>query len=339
MTGQYADIILPLSVKGRYTYRIPENLLGRITRGVRVKIQFGKSSICSGIVTDIHDKAPESGKIKDISGIAGDLPIINEYQLRFWNWISEYYMCHEGEVLKAALPSEKAVEEYKPKTESYIRFSKEYTEKELNEILDKMKRASRQYEFLSELIRITGYEDGSPATLVKKSVLLKSTDSTAATLNALLKKGIIEEVTKPVSRLQSAGDKKLPPGELSGSQKNALESLKLKLSEKDIVLLHGVTSSGKTEMYIHLIEEQLNAGRQVLYMLPEIALTTQIIIRLKRHFGSCTGVYHSRFSDPEKVEIWKKVADDDASAGYRLILGVRSSVFLPFSNLGLVISR
>lgn len=337
MTPQYADIVLPLSVKGRYTYRIPEPLTGKISRGTPVKVQFGQRNVYTGVVIAVHDRAPASGKVRDIREISGGLALINEPQLSLWKWIADYYMCTEGEVMKAALPSDKAVTSYKPRLESYIRLSREYTEAELNEILDKLRKAPKQADFLSALISLSGYQDGTSIVPVKKSMLFSEAHSTQAVIDALEKKNIITQVSRPVSRLDNLNEEYLAPGVLSAEQEKALDSIKDNFRDKDITLLHGVTSSGKTEIYIHLISEQLKMGKQVLYLLPEIALTTQIILRLRKHFGAQTGVYHSRFSDPEKIEIWKKVAEPDAAAGYRLILGVRSSVFLPFSNLGLVI--
>jgi primosomal protein N' (replication factor Y) len=337
MTPLFADILLPLSVKGRYTYCVPERFSGRIKKGSLVKVQFGRNNIYTGVVTSIHDHAPETGKVREISSVADDLTCINELQLRLWNWISEYYMCNEGDVMKAALPSGRSVDEYKPRQEKYISLSRPYSEAELNELLDKLKKAPKQHQLLSELIRISEYEDGSEVTAVKKSLLSSEAHTAQNVLNALAGKGIITQILKPVTRLNTEDHKTELPGELSEIQSSALDSIKKQFDTKEIVLLHGVTSSGKTEIYIHLIEEQLKLGKQVLYMLPEIALTTQIVLRLKKHFGSQTGVYHSRFSDPEKYEIWKKVVENDPEKGYRLILGVRSSVFMPFSNLGLVI--
>jgi primosomal protein N' (replication factor Y) len=203
--------------------------------------------------------------------------------------------------------------------------------------LDKLKSAPKQAALLNSYLYITGYSSGSEIIPVRKSLLLKESGSAPGIIEALARKKILSTVSLQVGRLKDFGDHTEPLRKLSDSQSVAFESIRKHFEKKDIVLLHGVTSSGKTEIYIHLIEEQIRRGKQVLYMLPEIALTAQIILRLQKHFGAVTGVYHSRFNDQEKVEIWKKVADEDPSTGYRLILGVRSSVFLPFSNLGLVI--
>ena len=332
-----ADIILPLAVKGRFTYRIPDNIAGNVRPGVMVTVQFGGRKLYSGIVCNIHDKTPGIKNIKSVINVIEGTPLINESQLKLWHWISEYYLCSEGEVMKAAIPSEISLNNFKPRLETFIKFSGKFTEDELNEILDKLKKAPKQQDILSAYIRLTGYKTGTEVFPVSKSSLLSESHSSAGILEALIDKGILTSVSQPVSRISETNGYREPIEQLSEAQTTAFRSIKSQLLEKDIVLLHGVTSSGKTEIYIHLIEEQLKKGKQVLYMLPEIALTTQIILRLKKHFGAVTGVYHSRFSDPEKVEIWKRIAENDPLNSYRLILGVRSSLFLPFSDLGLII--
>jgi primosomal protein N' (replication factor Y) len=333
----FADIILPLAVRGRFTYRIPDDFLEKIKPGVRVNVQFGRKNLYSGIVCNIHDITPDIKNVKSIIDVLDAIPVINESQLKLWLWMSEYYLCSEGEVMKAALPSETSLNSFKPRTETFIRLSEKYNDSELNSILDRLVRAPKQQELLSAYIRMTGYTEGAEIKSVRKSLLLKETGTSQNIIEALSQKGILSSLSSEVTRLTDYDSHNEPVRKLSEAQALAYESVICQLKEKDIVLLHGVTSSGKTEIYIHLIEEQLKIGKQVLYMLPEIALTTQIILRLKKHFGGITGVYHSRFSDTEKVEIWKRVSDDDPLNGYRLILGVRSSLFLPFSNLGLII--
>jgi primosomal protein N' (replication factor Y) (superfamily II helicase) len=337
MSFQFADIILPLAVRGRFTYRIPEEISGEVKPGVRVMVQFGGRKLNTGIVCKLHNDQPEFKNIKPIISVSDKIAVINEHQLKLWLWISEYYLCTEGEVMKAALPNEISLNTFQPRLETFIKLSKQYSEDELNEILDKLSKAPKQQEILSTYIRLTGYATGKKVTLISKSKLLAESGCSVTILDSLTKKEILIPDFKPVSRIPDTDNFKEPIKQLSAAQAAAFESIKSQFIEKDIVLLHGVTSSGKTEIYIHLIEEQLRLGKQVLYMLPEIALTTQIILRLKRHFGGITGIYHSRFNDPEKVEIWKKVAEPDPLNSYRLILGVRSSLFLPFSNLGLII--
>ncbi len=333
----FADIILPLAVRGRFTYRIPENIAEKVSPGTMVTVQFGGRKLYSGIVCSVHEKAPDVKNIRPVISVAEGTPLINASQLKLWLWISEYYLCSEGEVMKAAIPSEISLNNYKPRLETFINLSRKYSEGELNEILDKLKKAPRQQDILSAYIRLTGYTAETDILPISKSLLLSESHCSAGILETLTDKGILTSASQPVSRIPDTDSYKEPIKRLSEAQSVAFGSIKTQFLEKDIVLLHGVTSSGKTEIYIHLIEEQLKKGKQVLYMLPEIALTTQIILRLKRHFGGITGVYHSRFSDPEKVEIWKRIAEKDPLNSYRLILGVRSSLFLPFSNLGLII--
>ena len=334
---RFADIILPLAVKGRFTYRIPDDILETVKPGVIVKVQFGRKNLYSGIVSNIHDNSPALKNVKSILEVLTAVPIINDKQLKLWLWISEYYLCSEGEVMKAALPSEISLKNYRPRLETFIELARKFSDDELNVILDKLTKAPRQQDVLSTYIRLSGYTYGSEIMPIRKSLLLSEAHSSPNIIEALAGKGILSDVSLAVSRLTESDSYKESIKELSEAQSITYRSITSQFMEKDIVLLHGVTSSGKTEIYIHLIEEQLKKGKQVLYMLPEIALTTQIILRLKKHFGAVTGVYHSRFSDAEKVEIWKRVADNDPVIGYRIILGVRSSVFLPFSNLGLII--
>ncbi len=335
--NRFADIILPLAVRGRFTYRIPDNITEDVKPGAMVSVQFGGRKLYSGIVCRIHDQAPDVKNVKPVIEVLSGIPIINESQLKLWQWISDYYLCSEGEVMKAAMPSGISQNSFMPRLETFIKLSTRFTEVELNEILDKLKKAPRQQDILLAYIRLSGYSTGSEILSLGKSLLLSEAHSTSGILEVLIKKGIFTSMSLPVSRIKETDSLKEPVKRLSEAQLAAYESIKSQFTEKDIALLHGVTSSGKTEIYIHLIEEQLKKGKQVLYMLPEIALTTQIILRLKRHFGAVTGVYHSRFNDPEKVEIWRRVAENDPSGSYRLILGVRSSLFLPFSDLGLII--
>jgi primosomal protein N' (replication factor Y) len=334
---QFADIILPLALRGRFTYRIPNELADRVKPGVRVLVQFGGRQFYSGIVCSIHDRSPEIKNIKTITRVLDEIPLINESQLKLWFWISDYYMCGEGEVMKAALPSETSINNYKPRFETFVTLARQFSDKELIEILDKLNKARKQQELLTAYLSLTDYNPRVEKSEINKSALLSISHSSPVILNALTAKGILKSFSLPVSRISGEQVIKETLKTLSKAQLTAYNSVLNQFKERDVVLLYGITSSGKTEIYIHLIEEQLKKGKQVLYMLPEIALTTQIILRLKKHFGAMTGVYHSRLGDPEKVEIWKRVADPDPLSGFRLILGVRSSIFLPFSNLGLVI--
>ncbi len=337
MEKRFADIILPLAISGKFTYSIPEEFKNMIFPGAMVTVEFGRNKLYSGIVSSVHDDEPSLVKIKPVLEVNNSISLISEAELKLWSWISGYYMCSTGEVMKAALPSGLYLKRYKPKQEAYVTLSKFFSEEELNTILNKLERAPKQHEFLSEYLRISGYTGNPDPKPVDRAVLLAGSKSSQAIVNSLSGKGIISLSYRNVSRLMSPEKPPEPLKTLTGAQKSVYDSIKNQSKEKDIILLHGVTSSGKTEIYIHLIDEQLRKGKQVLYMLPEIALTTQIITRLKKHFGKETGVYHSRFSDPEKAEIWNKVADPDRANRYKLILGVRSSLFLPFRDLGLII--
>ena len=346
MPQLFADIILPVAVRGRFTYSIPGHLAAVVRPGVRAIVQFGNKRLYSGIVCRIHDETPDLKKIRPLKEVPDPVPVVNEIQLKFWNWLSDYYMCTEGEVMNAAVPSAMfpdgvtaapVVEKYKPREETFIMLARRFSDDELNGFLDKLKSAQKQAALLNTYLYLTGYSSGLDVIPVRKSLLLKESGSAPGILEPLIRKGIFDSVSLQVGRLKNFGDQMDPLRKLSENQSAAFDSIKKHFRDKDIVLLHGITSSGKTEIYIHLIEEQLRKGRQVLYMLPEIALTAQIILRLQKHFGAVTGVYHSRFNDQEKVEIWKKVAEENPGTGYRLVLGVRSSVFLPFNNLGLVI--
>jgi len=333
----FADIILPLAVQGKFTYKVPEEFTGKIKPGMGVTVPLGSKNIYTGIVFKIHSNPPSYKNIKSIHTIIDERLLINNFQLNIWEWISQYYLCAVGEVMKAALPSEISLNTYKPRLETNIQLSAPYTEEELNLFLDKFGKAPKQFKAVAAYLNLTGYSAGNEIKPVPRKILLKESGVSLAVLDSLIAKNIFSTVSFPVTRLAESKAIVEPVKKLSDSQESAYNSIKKQFGEKDIVLLHGVTSSGKTEIYIHLIEEQLKKGKQVLYMLPEIALTTQIITRLKRHFGPVTGVYHSRFSDPEKAEIWNKVSDNSSESGYKLILGVRSSIFLPFSSLGLII--
>ncbi|HKK42080.1 MAG TPA: primosomal protein N' [Bacteroidales bacterium] len=334
---RFADIILPLALRGRYTYLIPEEFSGKVVEGVRVLVPFGRRQTYAGIVLETHNNEPGFKEIKAVIRVLDEIPLINTYQLKLWTWISDYYLCGEGEVMKAALPSAESLAEYRPRLNAFIRLSRRYSDDELNGILDSLKRAGKQQALLITFLSLTDFGTASEKPWIGKAELIEKSGVSTGVLDTLIAKGVLDSFTQKVSRVSDGNFQAEPVKMLSQAQKDAYDSIKRQFNEKEIVLLHGVTSSGKTEIYIHLIEEQLKAGKQVLYMLPEIALTTQIIQRLKRHFDDSTGIYHSRLNEREKVEIWKKVADDDPETGFRLVLGVRSSVFLPFSNLGLII--
>ncbi len=346
MPYSFADIILPLALKGRLTYRIPDHLQDSVRPGVKVLVQLGNMKLYSGITGKVHNDNPDLKNIRPIIEVTDPDPVVNTRQLSLWHWISDYYMCSEGEVMRAAVPgvlfpegktSSPLIEKFKPKRETFIELSAKFSDEEMDQILDKLTKAPRQSELLTTYLYLTEYSAGSDIKPIRKSFLLKKSGSSPGHIEALVRKGIFTSVSLEVGRLKSYSKNNEPLKKLSEAQLAAFKDICESFKVKDIVLLHGITSSGKTEIYIQMIEEQLKKGKQVLYLLPEIALTAQIIIRLQKHFGSVTGIYHSRFNDQERAEIWKRVADNSCNSGYRLILGARSSIFLPFNNLGLVI--
>ena len=234
--NRFADIILPLAVRGRFTYRIPDNIAENVRPGVMVTVQFGGRKLYCGIVCSVHDRLPEIKNVKPIINVPDSTPLINESQLKLWLWISEYYLCSEGEVMKAAIPSEISLNNFKPRLETFIKLSGKFTEEELNEILDKLKNAPRQQDILSAYIRLTGYTTGSEILPVSKSLLLSEAHSSAGILDVLINKGILKSISQPVSRIAETDSYKEPIKKLSEAQSMAYESIKSQFVEKDIVL-------------------------------------------------------------------------------------------------------
>ncbi|MBP5424465.1 MAG: primosomal protein N' [Prevotella sp.] len=342
----FADVLVPLPLFGRFTYRLPDELAPCTVVGSRVIVPFGQKRHYTGIVTRLHHDAPAAGiTVKDILSLLDPQPIILEGQLRLWQWIADYYLCAEGDVMKAALPggfnieSSTLEQHYRPRTEQYVRLTSSYSgsghEEALSKALEGMRRAPRQEALMLRFLELSGYDAGSTPHEVSRHELLSRDDTSGATaLGTLVKKGFLELYDVEISRLKPSS---LTPGmlaPLTPVQQTAFAQIKDLWQHHDVCLLHGVTSSGKTEIYMHLIQEAIARGEQVLYMLPEIALTSQMQQRLRRVFGNRLGVYHSKFSDAERVEIWRKQL---SSEPYDVILGVRSSVFLPYRRLGLVI--
>lgn len=402
---KYADVILPLPLENSYTYHIPEDMEKSVVPGCRVIVHFGRKKYYTAIVMAVHDRKPESNyETKDIYAILDLTPVLRRPQLRFWQWISEYYICKLGDVYKAAVPSglklesetavslnedfqateqlrpaeitvldalsgvlkltvselekktglrnvvpvisslmqkdaivvnEEIRQGFAPKTQSYVRLCKEWkSEEKLQEAFEIVKRAHKQETLLLAYIDLSHCMSGNNEEEISKKELLERSNCSSAVLDALIKRGILEIYDKEISRLKIKYHHLLPLNPLSEAQKKAYDEIMDIYREKNVSLLYGVTSSGKTEIYIHLIRDVLELGKQVLYMLPEIAITTQITERLSKLFGDKLLVYHSKFSDNERVEVWNTLLRD---SGPRVILGVRSSLFLPFSNLGLVI--
>ena len=339
---KYADLILPVPLQGTFTYSVPALMQASVKVGVRVLVTFGRNKTYLGIVDRLHDDPPQGYEVKSISQQIDAEPIVTEQQLRLWHWIADYYLSPIGEVYKAALPAGlKAEDGYRPKTEMYIRLTATYqNESSLHVALNILGRAPKQLEAFTEYLALSGWDQLEndkqiEPTEITREELMNASHATAATLQQLEKRGMLETYEVEVGRLNHGGDyhpeliKKL-----NEAQQTAYNSILMSMMKKPVTLLHGVTSSGKTEIYIHLIQRALERKEQVLYLLPEIALTVQMMQRLQRIFGNCLGIYHSKYSDAERVEIWQKQLSKNP---YDVILGARSAVFLPFQRLGLII--
>ena len=402
---KFVDVILPLPLHSSFTYSLPEEMAGDVQIGCRVIVPFGRKKYYTAIVRNIHYSAPTEYEVKEVSALLDAHPILLPAQFKFWEWLADYYLCTQGDVYKAALPSglklesetmveynpdfepdvqlsdkelkildllsaepeqcvtklekesgvknilsvikslldkeaifvkEELKRTYKPRTETRVRLTKAASnEHRLHFFFDELqRRAPKQLDLLMKYIELSGCL-GKVQKEVAKKELLQRASATPAVFNGLVERGVFEVYQQEIGRLNTAfAGNTFSLNPLNGHQQRAHDEIVDSFRTKNVCLLHGVTSSGKTEIYIHLIEEVIRQGKQVLYLLPEIALTTQITERLKRVFGSRLGIYHSKFPDAERVEIWQKQLSD---SGYDIILGVRSSVFLPFRNLGLII--
>lgn len=399
----FVEVILPLPLAGTFTYRVPRNLEDEVAIGKRVVVQFGRKKLYTGIIADRHDRPPTSYQAKYLEELLDDEPVVFGHQLAFWNWIREYYLCHLGDSMQAALPSglklssesrlaihpdyagetdelseeemdilealqnntfltldhigglirkthihatvrslvakqivvqyEELQHKFKPKTEIIYRLADWLEDKsKMAEVFDALGRAPKQLEALMQFIQSskTGKEKG----VVKRQVLISDNGISAAAVDQLVKKEILVKSELEVSRLIDTDAWATEDIVLTAEQQKVFDELNELFDSKGAALLHGVTSSGKTEIYIQLIQEHISQGGQVLYMLPEIALTAQIIQRLQKHFGDRVGIYHSKMSDNERVEVWKKQLSHEP---YDVVLGARSSLFLPFKKLGLII--
>ena len=393
---KYIDVILPLPLKGTFTYCTEQEDL---VVGQRVVVQFGVRKLYTAIVKQVHDRKPSEYEAKPILAILDEAPLVNAIQLKFWEWIAKYYMCNLGDVMNAALPSSlKLASESKviihPDFDGDIEYLKADETLLLNTLshqeelniaeIAKLIPVKNIFSFINELIRkevvqikedlhdkykekvvkivrfiasdeflentkmspkqaafVKAYQQLGTENSSKKWVLadlLKETGFSRAIFNALVKKEIFTVEQEGISRLLKSSQELIEDKALADFQQKALKEIETAFTKKEVCLLHGVTSSGKTELYIKLIEEQLKKGKQVLYLLPEIALTTQIIKRLQKHFGNKVGITHSHLNNGERVEVWKAVQEQDSEkVQYPIMLGARSSLFLPFSNLGLII--
>ena len=308
--------------------------------GMRVLVGFGRSKTYIGIVAAVHDVKPIGYEVKLVLEVMDEAPVVTDVQLRLWQWVSDYYLSPIGEVYKVALPSGlKAEDGYHPKTETYIQLTETYrNETALHVALNMLSRAKKQLDAFVCYLELSGWDqllEAKQFSSVTREELMNASQASSETLRQLEKRGILETYEQEVGRLNHGGEYRpelIKP--LSRPQEDAYNSILMNMMKKDVTLLHGVTSSGKTEIYIHLIQRALERKQQVLYLLPEIALTVQIMQRLQRIFGHRLGIYHSKYSDAERVEIWQKQLSQNP---YDVILGARSAVFLPFQRLGLVI--
>lgn len=317
-------------------------MVAQVRMGVRVLVPLGRSKTYTAMAVRLHSEKPEF-ETRPIIQVIDAEPVLIEQQLRLWQWISTYYMSPIGDVFKAALPAGlKAEENYRPKTVRCVTLPANLrSEQSLHMALTILKRALKQHQTFSTYLELSHWSeiDGEtpPAHIAEIACdeLQNAANASDAVLRQLIQRNFLELYHREVGRLNTTGEyhpERIQP--LSPAQQAAEDSIQKQFNEKNVVLLHGVTSSGKTEIYIHLIKKAIDEGKQVLYLLPEIALTVQMTRRLQNVFGSRLGIYHSKYSDAERVEIWKKQL---SSEPYDVILGARSAVFLPFTRLGLVI--
>ena len=394
----YAEVILPLALPNTYTYAIPEKFAAKIKIGCRVEVGLGKTKRYAGIVKSISPQRP-AYTTKPVQNVLDEEPVLYQQQLQLWNWISNYYMCSEGEVMAAALPAhfklssetiivfneeygddfsnlnndeyivaeallikhqlnltevqqlldvthvypviktlidkkvctvwEALSERYKSKLENYIILNPQYdNEDALGELLNNWSRAPKQMELLLAYLHLI-----KTAGEVTQTELLKKSGASAAQLKGLAEKNILFIEKRSVDRIKSLPKAMEVDFDLSPAQQKAFAEVQQSFEEKNICLLHGITGSGKTQLYIKLIESYYNKGKQVLYLLPEIALTAQMIRRLQTHFGGNIAIYHSKFNNNERVELWNKIRSGET----RIVLGARSALFLPFKELGLIV--
>lgn len=339
---KYVDVILPLPLDGTFTYSVPDGMEGKVVPGVRLLVPLGKSKKYIAMATRLHDDKP-AFSCKPVEAVLDNTPSLLPQQMRLWQWIGYYYMAPLGDVYNAAMPGGlKSTEKFKPKMELYVELASTYrSEQALHVALNLVQRALKQAKTLTTFLSLSHWDslDGdTPREGIKKVTkeeLMNESHCTAAVVKALINRGILFTYELEIGRLNTNGESHLDLIKpLSLAQQDAYNGILMQMMKKDVVLLHGVTSSGKTEIYIHLIRKAIEEHKQVLYLLPEIALTVQIMERLHRVFGDRLGIYHSKYSDAERVEIWQKQLSDHP---YDVILGARSAVFLPFKNLGLVI--
>ncbi len=339
---KYADVLLPVPLEGTFTYAVPSELERSVQFGVRAVVEFGASKIYLAIIIKVHDDKPPF-KVKPLISVLDTEPILLPRQFELWKWLSDYYLAPLGDIYNAALPAGlKEEKQYRPRTETYIDLAIGMrSEQALRMVLEGLKRAPNQLQALLTFLNLThwdtlnGSETEKPVKSITREELMNVAGCSYATLKRLTDRAVLFTYEREVGRLNDGKEMATEPLKtLSEAQQKAYEEIREEWKKRETVLLHGVTSSGKTEVYIHLIRQALQEKKQVLYLLPEIALTVQITNRLKKVFGSKLGIYHSRYSDAERVEIWKKQLSSDP---YQVVLGARSAVFLPYKQLGLII--
>lgn len=339
---RYVDVILPRPLEGYFTYAISDELATGVKLGIRVLVPFGASKTCTAMAVRVHDNKPDFDT-KAVLQVVDTAPMLLPQQLDLWQWIAQYYMAPIGDVYTAALPAGLKDEAgWQPKTEVYVALADNFqTDKTLNIALDMLRGARQQLKAFTHFLQLTHWDTlennqtQQPVAEITRVELMNESGASNATIKALVDRGLLRIYNKEVGRLNTGDTEPTEkPKPLSTAQQEAFNSIVFQFLKKRVVLLHGVTSSGKTEVYIHLISKALQEKKQVLYLLPEIALTVQMTSRLKRVFGKRLGIYHSRYSDAERVEIWKKQLSAEP---YEVILGARSAVFLPFQRLGLII--
>ena len=338
----YVDVILPLPLEGTFTYSLPLSLVDKVCLGVRVLVPLGKSKTYTAMAVRVHEDAPEF-KTRDILQVIDADPVMLDRQMRLWQWIATYYMAALGDVFKAALPAGlKAEENYRPKTVRCVTLPASLrSEQSLHLVMSILAKAAKQQQTFTTYLQLSHWDniDGeTPPEHIQEVAcdeLQNAAGASDAVLRQLINRKFLEVYHREVGRIGGGGEahpENIQP--LSEAQQDAMNQIRTQFMAKNVVLLHGVTSSGKTEIYIHLIQKAIDEGKQVLYLLPEIALTVQMTRRLQQVFGSRLGIYHSKYSDAERVEIWKKQLSNEP---YDVVLGARSAVFLPFTRLGLVI--
>ncbi len=334
----YAQVVLPLA-QPLYSFSVDESLAVEV--GDAVVVQFGSSRYYTGLVWSISTERPSYPRLKPILRKLYAHPLIGESERRLWEWIADYYMCSLGEVMRLALPSlakpsatsfveliERAIE---PPTELFISLCEELqTEESLAEYVERHKRRSpRRVEILDRIALLVEERNACDGFVPRRLV-----EATSQQLMSLRAKGLIRSEQRPRERFTSGATNNFLCPTLSAIQQRALDEIHSAHVKHKVALLHGVTGSGKTEIYIHLIAEELSKGRDVLVLVPEIVITSQLIERLERIFEGRTTTYHSRLTPIRRGQTFLRLA---ASTGGELVVGVRSSIFLPMRNPGLIV--